>query len=60
VWDPIVLPNPDAGVCEKVWTGTRFAVSIPSLIAWLGRHGDAQTLPIIENAITAINQLGTN
>jgi dienelactone hydrolase len=58
VWSPVLLGNPDADACTKTWNGARFFVSIPSFCLWLGRHGDAPTIPIVDRAIDAIIALG--
>ena len=58
VWSPVLLGIPDANACTKTWNNARYVASIPSLLLWLGRHGDAQTIPIIDRAIDAIIALG--
>lgn len=58
VWSPILLGIPDANACTKTWNNARFVASLPSLALWMGRHGDAQTIPIIDRAVDAIITLG--
>ena len=59
-WSPTLLGIPDANLCTRAWMGTKFFASIPSLIIWLGRHGEKETLPIIDRALDAIKELGAN
>lgn len=34
-----------------LWKGLQFASIVPTFIPWLSRHGDAATLPLVEEAL---------
>lgn len=53
-----VTGTPDAGICGQVLDGVRFFASLPSLISWMGQHGEKETIPILDRVISAINKLG--
>ena len=57
VWDPIILPAPPgSGLCARVAGGLKFAVSLPSLISWMGKHGVKDTMPIIDSFLDGLKE----
>jgi dienelactone hydrolase len=57
VWDPIILPAPTGtGLCARVAGGLKFAVSLPSLISWMKKHGVKDTLPIIDSFLDGLKE----
>lgn len=57
VWDPIILPSkPGTGILARVAGGLKFAVSLPSLISWMGKHGVKDTMPIIDSFLDGLKE----
>ena len=53
-YEPVLTKEDGLGFLERVGVGVRFAASIPSLVAWMSRHGDSVTLPIIRTVLEGL------